>query len=120
MEYFNFSDVDRKPSVKDQSVYELIGRAAVVKKDSFSVTRIVMSGDDRVPTHYHKTTDEVYVILNGSAEMRVDDKKFMLKPGDVILLGLNELHDVKLAKGESLEFLAISSPAFCVQDHIDI
>ncbi|MBN1315199.1 MAG: cupin domain-containing protein [Anaerolineales bacterium] len=119
MKHFNFSDVKRKPIVKEQSVYELVGRAAVAKQDKFSVTRIVMQGDDTVPAHYHKKSDEVYVVLNGSAEMVVDDSKFKLKPGDIVVLELDELHCIDLADGETLEFLAISSPAFSADDHIN-
>jgi mannose-6-phosphate isomerase-like protein (cupin superfamily) len=119
MRHFNFSDVKRKPGATDHATYELVGRAAVVKRDSYSLTRIVMQGDDRAPTHYHRKTEEVYVILKGSAEMRVNNSRFTLTPGDVVVLDPGDVHDVELSDGETVEFLAISHPAFCQEDHIN-
>lgn len=117
MHCFNFSDVQRKPGATEHETYELVGRAAVVKRDSFSVTRIVMKGDDRASSHYHKNTEEIYVILEGSGTMMVDGAILQLKQGDVVVLHPGEKHSLTLSDGEALEFLAISHPAFCEEDH---
>ncbi len=117
MNYFNLSDVLRKPGETDQEIYELVGRAAVVERDIISVTRIVMQGDDQVTSHYHKDTEEIYIILEGFGTMMVDNEILQLKQGDVVVLRPGERHGLSLSAGEVLEFLAISHPAFNQEDH---
>lgn len=117
MNYFNLSNIQQKPGVTDHEIYELVGRAAVVKRDIVSVTRVVMQGEDRVTSHYHKNTEEIYVVLQGAGTMMVECEILQLKQGDVIVLHQGESHSLSLSAGETIEFLAISHPAFTMEDH---
>ena len=62
--------------------------------------------------HYHPHAEETYYILKGSGKMIVDDKEFLVKPGDTIFIAPPERHLIFANGNEDLEFAAICAPAW--------
>lgn len=46
-----------------------------------------------VSTHYHQNL-ELFYVLTGTLEIKIDDQSFLLKKGDLILINANKRHDV--------------------------
>ena len=44
-----------------------------------------------IATHYHQNP-ELFYILAGQLEVKIDDQKFLLKKGDIILINANKRH----------------------------
>lgn len=51
--------------------------------------------------HYHKQTEMIY-IPEGTFDIHVDDELFSLAPGDVVLIGPNQLHLIRGHPGRSI------------------
>ncbi len=56
------------------------------------------------PLEKHEHEHEVF-ILKGKGIIRSEEKEFEVKPGDVIFIGSNELHQIINTSNEPLQFL---------------
>lgn len=61
------------------------------------------------PEHYHKIKDETFFCLYGSAEITVDGKLIVLKPGNILTIPVLKKHKIMSADGVILEELSTTS-----------
>lgn len=77
--------------VKDNETYVL--------KDNKTLKNLVLSSTDLKPGqstrgHSHAGQEEVYYFVSGTGEMELDDKRFSVQGGDVILIEDGVFHRV--------------------------
>ena len=56
-------------------------------------------------SHYHEDMQEVFVILNGRVEMKVESESVDLEGGDAILISPREIHEMKNACDENVQYV---------------
>jgi quercetin dioxygenase-like cupin family protein len=61
--------------------------------------------------HHHPEMEEILYVLSGTAEQWVEKEKRIMRPGDSIYLPTGIIHATFNAGTETLDFLAILSPA---------
>ena len=66
--------------------------------------------------HLHKTSEEIYFILQGQGEMTLEDQTFPVKTGDTILIPPNTAHQIRNSGEIELQFLCACSPAYSHDD----
>ncbi len=66
--------------------------------------------------HFHKQSEETYVVLSGSAIMRIEDQEFRLEAGDVAVASIGEKHQIIAQGDQPLKCLAIMAKPFDVED----
>lgn len=94
-------------------IYEMIGSANQTGgTKNHSVAHVTLPAGKFSNAHYHKISEETYYILSGKANMIIDNQSFSLEPGQACLIMPNEVHQIFNNSKDSLEFLAISAPAF--------
>lgn len=59
--------------------------------------------------HSHDDHEEVYYIIKGKGEIRIDDEVQPIKDGDIIFIGLNQVHEIRNTGDEIIEFLAFAA-----------
>ena len=65
--------------------------------------------------HYHAATEEIYVLLEGGAEMEVEGDRASVEPGDAILIPAGARHQIRA--GESgVRFLCCCAPPYSDED----
>jgi mannose-6-phosphate isomerase-like protein (cupin superfamily) len=100
-----------------EEIYEMIGRAVEIGGTvNHSLVHVVIRPGKSSPPHYHKVSEETYYILSGEAEMVINDHHFTLKPAQACLIQPGEVHRIWNRKGEDLNFLAVSAPAWAPDD----
>jgi len=57
--------------------------------------------------HAHRDMQEIFILMNGNAELIVDGKKILLQSGDACVVLQGELHEMKNPSANPLTFLAI-------------
>ena len=67
--------------------------------------------------HFHKTSEETYLILSGQADMVINQDHFTLESGDAILIQPHEVHQIFNRDLEDLVFLAVCVPAWQPEDN---
>ena len=73
-----------------------------------------------VKAHKHLTHAEHVVVLEGTAQMKLGDKRFEIKKGDVIFIPKNTIHSVKNTGKIPLKVLSFQAPYFDGKDRVFI
>ena len=61
--------------------------------------------------HYHADTEEIYVLLEGTADMEVEGERRRVAPGDAILIPAGAWHKIR-AGDERVRFLCACAPPY--------
>jgi mannose-6-phosphate isomerase-like protein (cupin superfamily) len=91
--------------VKDNETYVL--------KDNKTLKNLVVSSTDLKPGmstrgHTHAGQEEVYYFISGTGQMELDDKKFNVQGGDVVLIEDGVFHRVHNgSKSNTLYFVCV-------------
>tara|TARA_B100001250_G_C19756070_1_gene770152 strand:- start:277 stop:609 length:333 start_codon:yes stop_codon:yes gene_type:complete len=90
--------------VKDNDIYQL--------KDNTNLKNLVLSSTllhegKETTGHKHEGQEEVYFFVSGFGEMSVDDKRFNIKPGDIVLIEDGEFHRVYNTSKQDLYFVCV-------------
>ena len=70
-----------------------------------------------VGRHYHVETEEIYYILDGTGEMRIDDETREVTTGDCILIPRGCTHSLRNTGADTMRLLLVCGPAYSVADH---
>jgi len=91
--------------VKDNETYVL--------KDNKTLKNLVLSSTELKPNqstrgHKHPGQEEVYYFVSGMGEMELDDKRFTVQGGDVVLIEDGVFHRVhNLSQASTLYFVCV-------------
>ena len=90
--------------VKDNDIYQL--------KDNTTLKNLVLSSTllhagKETTGHKHEGQEEVYFFVSGFGEMSVDDNRFNIKPGDIVLIEDGEFHRVYNTSKQDLYFVCV-------------
>jgi uncharacterized cupin superfamily protein len=95
-----------------------IGRQIGARRLGYNLT-VVQPGHRAWPFHSHRINEEMFVILEGSGELRIGSETFPIKQGDVIAHppgGPETAHQIVNNSSAELKYLAISTretPEIC-------
>lgn len=81
-----------------------------------SLAEAIVQPQQTTASHFHKQTEEIYFILEGTGEMQLGNKRMMVKKNDSILISPGQVHCIKNTGDSDLRFLCCCSPAY---DHED-
>ena len=102
-------------ALDEASVREIVSpRNSSFKRGSLAEITI-QSGMTIVP-HRHRTTDEMYYVLEGAGLMQVGDEQARVVPGDAIVIPAQTRHQIWNEGQRDLIFLAICVPAYRDED----
>jgi mannose-6-phosphate isomerase-like protein (cupin superfamily) len=104
-------------TIKAPTVYENVYSRALYS-DTSNVSSFVIFIKKEVKAHKHITHAEHVIVLEGKAEMTLNDKKFSIKKGDVIFIPKNSFHSVKTTSKIPLKVLSIQAPYFDGKDRV--
>jgi mannose-6-phosphate isomerase-like protein (cupin superfamily) len=119
MKTINLNALEEIPnSDRTISIYEAVGLTAAIRDERLSIAKTTMRPGSAAERHYHSESEEIYLVLSGSATMVVDDKRFSIAAGDVVAIQPREVHQVMTGKSEGIEFLAITVPPYRPADFL--
>lgn len=93
------------------------GCQAWVLNNSKNVTikEELMAPSTREQLHLHKTMEQFFYILEGSAVMTLENRPVQINPGQGLHIPVNTPHFIANKSSEPLRFLVISTPGESVQ-----
>lgn len=114
----------RKEDVKNpihtpsgEVIVELVGRGENSGgTDKHSLAHVSIPSGKHVAPHYHKVSEETYFFLKGKGRMVVDDEERDVSAGDAVLIKPDQVHHLYNDGTDTLEFVAISGPAWVPDD----
>jgi mannose-6-phosphate isomerase-like protein (cupin superfamily) len=80
-----------------------------------SLAEALLAPGQATQRHYHAETEELYVLLDGSAEMEVDGERRDVEPGDAVLIPPGAWHQIR-AGAQEVRFLCCCAPPYRDED----
>lgn len=75
---------------------------------------------NEVKPHKHQFHSEHVLVVEGEGQMRLANKLFKIKKGDLIFIPKNTIHSVKTISKQPLKVVSIQAPLFDGTDRISI
>lgn len=75
---------------------------------------------NEVKPHKHQYHSEHVYVIDGEAQMRLGEKTFKIKKGDLVFIPKNTVHAVKTTSKQPLKVISIQAPLFDGKDRIII
>jgi len=90
--------------VKDNDIYQL--------RDNTTLKNLVLSSTllhagKQTTGHKHEGQEEVYFFVTGKGEMLIDEERFVVETGDIVLIEDGEFHRVYNTSKEDLYFVCV-------------
>jgi uncharacterized cupin superfamily protein len=88
-----------------------IGARIGAQKLGYNITAIP-AGKRAFPRHAHRVNEEMFFILEGAGEVRIGDRRYPIRSGDVIACppgGPETAHHILNTGASELKFLAVST-----------
>jgi mannose-6-phosphate isomerase-like protein (cupin superfamily) len=97
---------------KDGSeIRELLAhRNSCIRKQSLAEARVEPGA--KTAAHFHRQTEEIYYVLNGSGTMTIDDEQRQVGPGDAIAIPPGVVHQILNSGSTPLVFLCCCAPGY--------
>jgi len=102
-----------------EMIQEILGQAAS-GTEGHSLAKITIPPGNASARHFHKKSEESYLILSGIASLVIDDQAFALTAGEAVLIEANEIHQIKNEHDQDLVFLAVCVPAWHPGDSFEV
>jgi mannose-6-phosphate isomerase-like protein (cupin superfamily) len=68
--------------------------------------------------HLHRTSEELYVVLEGAGEMEIEGERRAVSVGDVVLIPPGARHQITATDDGPLRFLCCCSPPYRHEDTV--
>jgi mannose-6-phosphate isomerase-like protein (cupin superfamily) len=80
-----------------------------------SLAEATLSAGATTERHFHRRSEEIYFVLDGTGEMELEGERRQVGPGDAVLIPPGAWHQIT-AGGSPLRFLCACSPAYAHED----
>jgi len=117
MDVHNLKQVPAFATKDGSEIRELLAhRNSCISRQSLAEARLNPGG--KTMPHYHPHTEEIYYILRGSGQMRLDSETREVGPGDAIAIPPGAKHQITCTGSEQLVFLCCCAPAYENEDTV--
>lgn len=97
---------------KDGSLVRELMHPAVHGNQKLSFARAVIEPGGATASHLHKTSEEIYHVVQGSGMMTLGDEQFPIASGDTVCISPQLPHRVKNTGGEPLIIYCCCAPPY--------
>jgi mannose-6-phosphate isomerase-like protein (cupin superfamily) len=92
----------------------------VVRKSENQPIGIAVACVEETKPHYHKRTNEFYIILEGRGEITLNGEKISVEKDSMVYIKPNTIHKAKNIGMDELKILVITFPPWDEKDHYEI
>ena len=105
--------MDYRPAGHENPLAPGVWKKVLFAKSAIQAGTIQMINWSRLPAgsqfaaHYHEDMQEIFVMIEGIAELTVDNQHFELLPGDAAAIDPREVHQMHNRTDQDVIFLAM-------------
>lgn len=111
MDIVNLNDAPAFITKDGSEIRELLAhRNSCIEKQSLAEARLPAGAATQA--HYHPQTEEIYYILEGTAQMQIGDELQNVGPGDAIAIPPGAVHQITNTGEATLRFLCCCAPGY--------
>ncbi len=90
----------------------------LLKSESEKMSLAEATVHEETKLHFHKTSDEVYYILEGGGVMEIEGERREVSEGDVVFISSKKKHRICTGKSEKVRFLCLCAPPYSDEDTV--
>jgi len=98
-------------TTKDGSTIRELHRSEVQ-----SLAEATLEPEQSTERHYHRRSEEIYVVVKGSGELEVDGETRTVRPGDAVLIPPGAWHTLANTGTSELRILCCCAPPYAHDD----
>ena len=99
----------------DGSTIRVLLDASLAGAANQSLAEATLAPGQATRRHYHADSEEIYVLLEGTAEMELEGERRAVEPGDAILIPPGAWHRIG-ARDNAVRFLCCCAPPYADED----
>ena len=105
------------PASHEDAASPGVFKKVMLRKDDFLDGRVEMINWALLPTgksfapHYHEDMQEVFIIIQGKAEITVDEEAEHIDQGDAVVIPAGSVHKMKNIGAEHVEYVVVGISA---------
>lgn len=113
MKLTSFASISFVPAGHENPAAPGVLKKVLLEKADLQPGRVQMINWAKLPVgkqftrHYHEDMQEVFVLVQGEAEITVGTETAMLRRGDAVLIDAREVHQMRNTGHEDVEYLAM-------------
>lgn len=117
MDIFNIRRVPAFVTKDGSEIRELLApRNSCIRNQTLAEARL--SAGQSTEPHRHLRTEEIYYILEGTGQMRMEQESAPVGPGDAIAIPPGNIHQITNTGRETLVFLCCCAPGYEHEDTV--
>ncbi|MFP6658771.1 MAG: cupin domain-containing protein [Pirellulales bacterium] len=117
MDIHNIADAPAFATKDGSEIRELLAhRNSGIRNQSLAEARL--PPETATAAHYHPAAEEIYYILEGVGQMRIDTQTRSVGPGDAIAIPPGKTHQIRNAGNSLLRFLCCCAPGYEHEDTV--
>ena len=103
-------------TTKDGStIRELLGIPTAPVRNQ-SLAEATLTPGQATERHYHRAAEEIYFIVEGTADLEVDGERRRVGPGDAALIPPGAWHTIRAGDAATVRLLCCCAPAYTHDD----
>lgn len=114
----NFSTLPNLMEIQPEGDFENV-KVQKLCSDSLS-TAFVIWVKKGVKAHKHVEHSETIYVIEGTGNMRINERNFDIKAGDFLFIPFESIHSVEVTSEIPLKVLSIQAPEFLGKDRVFI
>lgn len=84
-------------------------RAKACMESMMYIARASLQPTLQYHDHKHDDHEEIYYIISGSGEIKIDDEVQPIREGDIVFIGVGQYHQIRNTGDVMLDFLAVGA-----------
>ena len=81
-----------------------------------SLAEATVEPGDATARHYHRESEEIYFVVEGSGELEIDGRRRRVRPGDAALIPPGAWHTLENDRSSELRILCCCGPPYSHAD----
>ncbi|MDP3998651.1 MAG: cupin domain-containing protein [bacterium] len=113
MKIIRFDKLEFIPASHEDPKSPGVFKRVLLKKPDLLAGRIEMVNWAKLPAgksfkpHYHEDMEEVFIILNGTAKIKIDSEEEILNEGDAVVIPMGKVHEMENISDEDVNYIAL-------------
>lgn len=114
MHVAHYPEIESYPTKDGSTIREWFGPGSAAANQSLAEATIAPGA--ATTAHYHRTSEEIYLVTAGGGRLRIGERECDVEAGDCALIPPGAIHRIENTSDEDLVIVCACSPPYSHED----